>query len=140
MYHISWVGKTKNWNVIMSQFWDWHNQTLLFYVLTLKKVLVKNQESPLKVSKSQKHFFLKLHCPKNEQNICQNSALASYGIFFSNILFVFWAMELQENYFWDLLIFKKTSFWILLAIRGFWVASLDSKKWWWIEVLNERFW
>ena len=140
MYHISWVGKTKNWNVIMSQFWDWHNQTLLFYVLTLKKVLVKNQESPLKVSKSQKHFFLKLHCPKNEQNICQNSALASYGIIFSNILFVFWAMELQENYFWDLLIFKKTSFWILLAIRGFWVASLDSKKWWWIEVLNERFW
>ena len=29
----------------------------------------------LKVSKSQKHFFLKLHCPKNERNIWQNSAL-----------------------------------------------------------------
>ena len=29
----------------------------------------------LKVSKSQKHFFLKLHCPKNKQNIGQNSAL-----------------------------------------------------------------
>ena len=29
----------------------------------------------LKVSKFQKHFFLKLHCPKNEQNIRQNSAL-----------------------------------------------------------------
>ena len=29
----------------------------------------------LKVSKSQKQFFLKLHCPKNEQNIRQNSAL-----------------------------------------------------------------
>jgi hypothetical protein len=29
----------------------------------------------LKVSKSQKHFFLKLHCPKTEQNIRQNSAL-----------------------------------------------------------------
>ena len=25
--------------------------------------------SVLKVSKSQKHFFLKLHCPKNERNI-----------------------------------------------------------------------
>ena len=33
--------------------------------------------APLKVSKSQKHFFLKLHCPKNELNIRQNSALAS---------------------------------------------------------------
>ena len=28
----------------------------------------------LKVSKSQKYFFLKLHCPKNERNIWQNSA------------------------------------------------------------------
>ena len=26
-------------------------------------------------SKSQKKFFLKFHCPKNEQNIRQNSAL-----------------------------------------------------------------
>ena len=31
----------------------------------------------LKVSKSQNIFFLKLHCPKNEQNIRQNSALES---------------------------------------------------------------
>ena len=29
----------------------------------------------LKVSKSQKYFFSKLHCPKREQNIRQNSAL-----------------------------------------------------------------
>ena len=29
----------------------------------------------LKASKSQKHFFLKLGCPKNERNIRQNSAL-----------------------------------------------------------------
>jgi len=29
----------------------------------------------LKVSKFQKHFFLKLHCPKNERNLRQNSAL-----------------------------------------------------------------
>ena len=33
--------------------------------------------SYVKVSKSQKHFFLKFHCPKNEQNIRQNSALES---------------------------------------------------------------
>ena len=33
--------------------------------------------SALKVSKSQKHFFSKLHCPKNEWNIRQNSALES---------------------------------------------------------------
>ena len=31
----------------------------------------------VKVSKSQKKFFLKLHCPKNERNITQNSALES---------------------------------------------------------------
>ena len=31
----------------------------------------------LKVSKSQKKFFLKPHCPKNERNIRQNSALSS---------------------------------------------------------------
>ena len=29
----------------------------------------------LKVSKSQKHFFLKLHCPKDDRNITQISAL-----------------------------------------------------------------
>ena len=31
----------------------------------------------LKVSKSQKLFFSKLHCPKKERNISQNSALES---------------------------------------------------------------
>ena len=31
----------------------------------------------LKISKSQKHFFLKLHCPKNKRDIWQNSALVS---------------------------------------------------------------
>ena len=29
----------------------------------------------LKVSKSQKQLLLKIHCPKNERNIRQNSAL-----------------------------------------------------------------
>ena len=37
-------------------------------IVALKKVL-------LKVSKSQKQFFLKLHCQKNERNIRQNSVL-----------------------------------------------------------------
>ena len=31
----------------------------------------------LKVNKSQKDFLLKFHCPKNERNIRQNSALES---------------------------------------------------------------
>ena len=31
--------------------------------------LLTSQFLPLKVSKSQKQFFLKLHCPKNERNI-----------------------------------------------------------------------
>ena len=33
----------------------------------------------MKVSKSQKYFFLKLHYPKNKQNIWQNYALAEQG-------------------------------------------------------------
>ena len=35
----------------------------------------KRKKKYLKVSKSQKQFFLKFHCPKNEGNIRQNSAL-----------------------------------------------------------------
>jgi hypothetical protein len=31
----------------------------------------------LKVTKSQKQFFLKLHCPKNKRNIRQNSGPAN---------------------------------------------------------------
>ena len=50
-----------------------------------------------KVSKSLFFFFLKLHCPKNEQNIRQNFALSSYGRILSNILLVFWAIQLQEE-------------------------------------------
>ena len=53
--------------------------------------------SRLKVSKSQRHFFLKLYCPKNELNIWQNSALASKGRILFNISFIFWAMEFQEK-------------------------------------------
>jgi hypothetical protein len=48
-------------------------------VLNFEKILkiVSLKTKNLKVSKSQKHFFLKLHCPKNERNIRQNSALES---------------------------------------------------------------
>ena len=57
-----------------------------------------NTKKPsLKVSKSQKQFFLKLHCPRNEQNTRQNSALWSWGRNLSNISFIFWAMEVQEK-------------------------------------------
>ena len=51
----------------------------------------------LKVSKSQNHFFLKLHCPQNERKIRQNSARWSKGKILSNISFVFGAMEFQEK-------------------------------------------
>ena len=51
----------------------------------------------LKVSKSQKEFFLKHHCSKYERNIRQNSALWSKGRILPNISFVFWAMEFQEK-------------------------------------------
>ena len=36
------------------------------------------KKEEIKVSKSQKYFFLKFHCPKTEWNIRQNSALCSY--------------------------------------------------------------
>ena len=39
-------------------------------------ISAEEMEVYIKVSKSQKHFFLKLHCPKNERNIRQNSVLA----------------------------------------------------------------
>ena len=50
----------------------WLNYTSL--VKTRLNFRISNL-SVLKVSKSQKHFFLKLHCPKHERNIRQNSAL-----------------------------------------------------------------
>ena len=44
----------------------------------------------LKVNKSQKHFFLKLHCPKNERNM--------YLIKFCQLFsFGFWVKEFQEK-------------------------------------------
>ena len=36
----------------------------------------------LKVSESQKHFFLKLHCPKNELNILPYEARAEFCLIF----------------------------------------------------------
>ena len=48
----------------------------------------------LKISKSQKLFFLKLHCPQNDLNIWQNLLRAEI---LSNISFFLWAMEFQEK-------------------------------------------
>ena len=44
---------------------------------TLILVHLFTKEHLIKVSKSQKQFLLKLHCPNNERNIRQNSALWS---------------------------------------------------------------
>ena len=71
----------------------------------------------LKVSKSQKHYFLKLHFPKNELNIWQNSARASYGRILSNISSVSWAMEFQEKCFWDLLTFRSRITYLVILIK-----------------------
>ena len=59
--------------------------------------LVQNSAACLMVSRSQKHFFLKLHCPKNEGKIRQYSALWSYSRILSDISFLFWAMVFQEK-------------------------------------------
>ena len=40
----------------------------------------------LEVSKSQKHFLLKLHYPKNKQNMRRNSALASFSFIGQNFV------------------------------------------------------
>ena len=59
----------------------------------------------LKVSKSQKHFFLKLHSPINEGNIKQSlpyEARAEFCLVFCSF---FGQWRLKKNCFWDLLTF-----------------------------------
>jgi hypothetical protein len=51
----------------------------------------------LKVSLSQKQFFFKLHCPKNERNIRQNSAPAARAEFYLIFCLFFGVMEFQEK-------------------------------------------
>ena len=41
------------------------------------EISFRKWELSIKVSKYQKQFFLKLHCPKDERNVRQNSALWS---------------------------------------------------------------
>ena len=53
------------------------NRKSIFFIST-KLTLILEFVELLKVSKSQKNFFLQLHCPKNERNIWQNFALASF--------------------------------------------------------------
>ena len=47
----------------------------------------------LKVSKSQNQFFLKLHSPKNEQNIGQNSN----GVSRKNAFEIYWPIEVKYH-------------------------------------------
>ena len=60
----------------------------------------------LKISKSQKHFFLKLRCPKNELNIWQKSAQLHRAEFCLIICSFFWQLSFKKNSFWDLLTFN----------------------------------
>ena len=46
-------------------------------VCGIEQVDIYSIQGNLKVSQSQKHFFLKLHCPKKERNFRQNSDLES---------------------------------------------------------------
>ena len=58
----------------------------------------QQQCSSVKVSKSQKPFFLKLYCLKNKRNTFTLLHKAEFcGRILSNILFVFRAMEFQEK-------------------------------------------
>ena len=50
----------------------------------------------LKVSKSQKQFFLKHHCPKNERNIRQILPYEARAEF-CEIFRSFWAVNFQEK-------------------------------------------
>ena len=79
---------------------------------------------PLKVSKSQKQFLLKLHYPKNERSIRQNSALWSLSRILFKISF-FWAMELKC--FWDLLTFRANM--LLMREKHFFFAKVDINFW-----------
>ena len=48
-----------------------------YFVIFYQRKITDAYQSILKVSKSQKQFFLKLHCPKSELNFGKISALAS---------------------------------------------------------------
>ena len=60
----------------------------------------------LKVGKSQKHFFLKLHWPKNERNIWQNYALAARAEFCQIFRSFFGHWSIKKKCFWGLLTFN----------------------------------
>ena len=81
---------TMQWNIYTKEWQTNHKSKFDLSLLTLK------------VSKSQNQFFLKLHCPKNERNIWQNSTLASYCPIFCSF---FGQWGFKKNWFWDLLTF-----------------------------------
>ena len=74
----------------------------------------------LKVSKSQKQFFLKLHCPKNKRNIWQNSALASFCVI---LCLFFGQLSFKKKWFWDILTFNR-----FYKLRIIWYFHCKSLK------------
>jgi hypothetical protein len=80
----------------------------------------------LKVNKYQKHSFLKLHCPKKEQNIRQNSALALsnfIGRILSDISCFFLANGVSRKNAFDLLL---TFSYCLVLVTMQWSKKLVS--------------
>ena len=72
-----------------------------YLVNEVQKIRNAHSKRIVKVSKYQKHFFLKLHCPKDERNIRQNYALACFirqNFVQYFVTFVFWANEFQEKF------------------------------------------
>ena len=72
----------------------------------------------VKVSKSQKHFFLKLHTPKNERNIRQilpYEARAEFCLIFCSC---FGQWTFKKNCFRDLLTFSMTELKVLVILMS----------------------
>ena len=57
--------------------WEWTKQTYISIPYMKACFMTAQNSHLLKVRKSQKQLFLKLHCPKSKQNIWRISALAS---------------------------------------------------------------
>ena len=93
--------------MFVKEFYCWYFNAKVRSVTYAMFSLTLNFLSLLKVSKSQKQFFLKLHCPKNERNIWQILPYEARAEFCQIFRSFFYGVS-REKLFWDLLTFIKT--------------------------------
>ena len=83
LLYLSWVVYLISQKQCLNCRVDWK---ICRVVIMLLSWIFSSEICMIKVCKSQKHFFLKFHCPKNKRNIWQNSALAHTAKYFVRFL------------------------------------------------------